>query len=81
VEALSPEDAILSLLAERAAGKTICPSEAARRLDETAWRTHMDAVRTSGVILWRQGRITVLQKGEPVDPRHAVGPIRYGRPG
>jgi len=34
----SAEAAILSLLAEREAGKSICPSEAARRLDPETWR-------------------------------------------
>ena len=45
------EQAILALLAERAPGKTICPSEVARALaqdNEAQWRPMMPAVRSAG---------------------------------
>ncbi len=71
------ETAILALLAERAAGKTICPSEAARQLDREDWRAQMDRVRDAGIRLAAAGAIDVTQKGVPVDPHAAKGPIRY----
>jgi hypothetical protein len=72
--------AILDLAHARGPGKTICPSEAARRLDPDAWRALMPAVREAAARLQDQGRITVTQRGRPVDPRTAKGPIRLGLP-
>ena len=62
------EQAILSLLGERGAGKSICPSEAARRLDAQDFRAHMHAVREAGRALADRGVIEVTRKGRPVDP-------------
>lgn len=73
-------DAILGLLAERGAGKTICPSEAARRVQPAAWRPLMDDARRVGARLAGEGRLVITQRGEPVDPAAAKGPIRYRLP-
>jgi hypothetical protein len=71
--------AILDLLAQRDAGKTICPSEAARALAGDAFRDEMDAVRAAAWELADEGAIEVTQHGEPV-PRESVrGPIRLRR--
>jgi hypothetical protein len=86
------EAAILALLAERGAGKTICPSEAARRVaaqsgpsakpavssphDPTAWQALMEPARAAARRLHAAGRIVITQHGHPVDPSHAKGPIR-----
>lgn len=72
------EAAILELLAERARGATICPSEAARRLapDEDAWRPLMEPAREAARRLVAAGRIEITQKGRVVDPSTARGPIR-----
>ncbi|MEM9809839.1 MAG: DUF3253 domain-containing protein [Pseudomonadota bacterium] len=76
---MTPRQAILSLLYERAAGKTICPSEAARRLAGAGdWRALMTDIRTAGRALADEGVLVVRQGGETVDPRTARGPIRYG---
>ena len=72
------EEAILALLAERSEGKTICPSEAARAVGGTAWRDQMPLAREAAAALAAEGRIVVLQKGEPVDALKARGPIRLG---
>lgn len=66
---------ILSLLAERAPGATICPSEVARALD-VDWRPLMPAVREAAAGLVAEGRIDVTQGGEVVDLTAARGPIR-----
>lgn len=72
------EDAILTLLAERGEGKSICPSEAAKRAaDGGDWRPLMDAVREKGRSLAAEGRIEVTQGGERVNPSSARGAIRY----
>jgi hypothetical protein len=82
--ALSPADieaAIAALLARRAPGRTICPSEAARALDADGWRARMDAVRAVAFAMADRGELEVTQRGEVVDGRAARGPIRLRRPG
>lgn len=72
------ERAILELLAERGDGKTICPSEAARRLDAAGWRGRLLDVRAAISRLHEQGRVVVTQRGRPVDLATARGAIRVG---
>ena len=75
------EDAIGQLLDRRAAGATICPSEAARRVDPDGWRELMpDARRVAGRLV-ADGRVEMTQRGEVVDPATARGPVRLRRPG
>jgi hypothetical protein len=69
------EEAILGLLAGRAPGRTICPSEAARAL-AADWRPLMDPVRAVACDLADAGRLEVVQRGAVVDGRAARGPIR-----
>ncbi len=78
------EAAILELLAERGAGKTICPSEAARRVASVIsdagaredWEPLMEPARAAARRLVAAGRIVITQGGHVVDPSHAKGPIR-----
>ncbi len=73
------EAAILDLLAARGAGKTICPSEAARRVAGDAreqWEPLMEPARAAARRLVSAGRIVITQGGRVVDPSHARGPIR-----
>ena len=76
---MTPEDAILALLAERTAGATICPSEAARRLrgPEGNWRAHMDAVHAATDALVASGVIALSWQGQPMQKRR--GPYRIAR--
>jgi hypothetical protein len=75
------EDAIGELLDRRAPGATICPSEAARRVDPDGWRDLMpDARRVAGRLV-ADGRVEMTQRGEVVDPGTARGPVRLRRPG
>ena len=70
------EVAILSLLSQRDFGKTICPSEAARAVDEDRWRELMEPARMAARRLVNAGKIVITQGGQPVDPSRAKGPIR-----
>lgn len=69
---------IRTLLRHRA-GRTICPSDAARVVGGDRWRALMDEAREVAYALAGAGELQVLQKGEPVpDPRAARGPVRLG---
>jgi hypothetical protein len=73
------ETAILELLDARASGATICPSEAAQRVDADGWRELMEPARRAARRLVDRGRLEVLQQGRVVDPSRARGPIRLRR--
>ena len=74
------ENAILLLLKQRRPNATICPSEAARKVAgrdaPDRWRPLMQAARNAARRLYNQQKIIILQKGSPVDPSSAKGPIR-----
>ncbi len=74
------EAAILALVEKRGAGKSICPSEAARAVYPERWRDHMRQVRQAAVHLARRGDIVILRKGKPVDPNDFRGVYRLGLP-
>ena len=80
----SIEDAIFALLGEREAGKTICPSEAARSAwsgeDAEGWRGLMPQVRATAVGLARAGRLVITRKGKPADPNSFKGVYRLRLP-
>ena len=71
---------IIRLVEERGAGKTICPSEAARAERGDDWRSLMKPVRRVAQNLAREGRIAIYRKGKPVDPDNFKGVIRLGLP-
>jgi len=80
------ERAILELLEGRAAGATICPSEAARRVateagdpGEDAWRELMEPARMAARRLVDRGEVLITQRDRVVDPSTAKGPIRIRR--
>jgi hypothetical protein len=70
------EEAILSLVSERGASSSICPSEAARKVLREDWRDWMQRTRMAARRLAQQGKIEIRQQGNLVDPDHAKGPIR-----
>jgi len=88
------EEAVLRLLEARAAGATICPSEAARAVaaasgpsvgpsssGDEAWRALMEPARAAARRLVARGEAEITQGGRVVaDPSHAKGPIRIRRP-
>lgn len=71
--------AILALLAERAAGASVCPSEVARRVSPQ-WRPLMERTREAARRLVAEGAIEIVQRGRVVDPSTARGPIRLRLP-
>jgi hypothetical protein len=73
------ETAISALLDQRDPGKTICPSEAARAVGGDEWRDLMPSAREAAKRMADRGEIVVTQRGEPVDPLTARGPIRLRR--
>ena len=66
--------AVLRGLAAERAGRTFCPSEAARRLSDD-WRPLMARVRAVAAGL---DDLTATQGGVEVDAASARGPIRLG---
>jgi len=74
------EAAILAALARRRPGATICPSEAARRLDADGWRARMPEIRAAASRMAADGRLVVTLRGTPVDPAKIRGPVRFGLP-
>jgi hypothetical protein len=73
------ERAILELLATRDRGATICPSEAARRVDPSGWRELMERTRRAARRLVAGGKVVIKQRGHVVDASRARGPLRIGR--
>ena len=74
------ETAIADLLDARGAGKTICPSEAARRVDPQDWRPLMEPARRAAGRLVEAGEVEMTQRGQVVDPATVRGPVRLRRP-
>ena len=72
---------IRDLLSARDAGKTICPSEAARAVGGEDWRDLMQPARDAAHELVALGEVEVTQKGEVVDVTTARGPVRIRRKG
>lgn len=73
-------EAELLRLADERGDKTFCPSEAARALDARHWRPLMPAIRTIAQRLVTAGQLSCTQRGQPVQPEEAQGPIRLARP-
>lgn len=74
------EEEILTRLAGRDAGSSICPSEVARAVfPESSWRSRMEDVRRAARRLAHRGEIRITQKGRTVDPAAFRGPIRLAR--
>ena len=78
----TPEAAILSLVRARGPDKSICPSEAARRLaamqgTDAAWRALLSPIRRAGARLAAEGQIDILRKGRPVAADAIRGVVRF----
>lgn len=70
------EAEILRLCEMRGAGKSICPTDAAKSLGAENWRAQLHKVRIAAIKLARAGRIDILRKGKPVPPEDIRGVIR-----
>ena len=77
------EAALLRRVAERGLGKTLDPTEVARDLGGAhpdQWGPLMQPIRRVAVALAEQGRLVILRKGKPVDPRDFKGVYRLTAP-
>ena len=72
--------ALRSLAQARGPAKTFCPSEVARSLGGRKWRARLPAIRAVAAALIDNGELRCTQRGLPVDPETAVGPIRLVLP-
>ncbi len=76
--------AILRLLRERGAGKTICPSEVARAVaagdDRRDWEPLMEPVRAAARRLQNEGKLVFTQRGQVIDGVTAKGAVRLRLP-
>ncbi|MEO1550485.1 MAG: DUF3253 domain-containing protein [Pseudomonadota bacterium] len=70
---------LLDLAQVRGPKKSFCPFEVARALCSD-WRPMMPLVRACAAELVDQGRLRATQKGLPVHPLRAKGPIRLRLP-
>lgn len=68
----------MELARKRGSGKTFCPSEIACLLERQNWRARMEEIRSVGQELVDDDFLLCTQKGNPVDPKLAIGPIRFG---
>lgn len=76
-------DTILTLVRERGNDKTICPSEAARKLagsDPDLWGAMMPVVRRVTLDLAKEGRVVIYRKGKAISPDMLKGVYRIGLP-
>jgi hypothetical protein len=72
----SIEDEILEMLMRRGEGKTICPSEVARKLYPESWREELEHVRQIARKLVKEEKIVITQAGQVIDPDSFKGAIR-----
>jgi hypothetical protein len=80
---------ILETLAGLSEGASISLMDAAKAVAEIRrrpkdgpelWRRYMNAVRQQATHLARQGRIEIVRKGEPVEPKNFKGVVRLRLP-
>jgi len=81
---------ILALLQQGGAGHSLSLSDVARAFAEPRrkksdppeiWRRYMNAVRQQALFLARSGKIVILRRGEPQDPKAPIkGLIRLALP-
>ena len=74
-QAFDFKDDILTLLHDRGANKTICPSEVLPP-DLKQDKVMMEHVRRSARLLAAENKIEITQSGKVVDPTSFKGPIR-----
>ncbi len=78
------EGLMIRLAEARGAGKTICPTEAAKAWalakGREDWQSGLKSVRATAVRLAKAGALTVYRKGKPADPDDFRGVYRIGLP-
>ena len=74
------ETAILDLLAQVPAGKSVSPEQVARAVDPESWRRMLGRVRAIAIGLARQRRLVITRHGKPADPDTFKGVYRLRLP-
>ncbi|WAJ30854.1 DUF3253 domain-containing protein [Antarcticirhabdus aurantiaca] len=75
--------AILDALAAQSQGRSIDPTAVARSIagsDERLWSRLMAPIRAEAVRLAEEGRLVIVRKNRPVDPRAFKGVYRLRAP-
>ncbi|WP_210484307.1 DUF3253 domain-containing protein [Microvirga antarctica] len=77
------ETAMLAMVAAKGPGRTVGPTDVARAIGgdkPDGWGPLMQPVRAVAVRLMKEGRLTILRKGRPVDPDDFKGVYRLTVP-
>lgn len=61
-------------------GRSVEPAEVAKAMEPEQWRRMLPKVRAAALRLMRQGRLTIVKKGKPVDPNDFRGVTRLRLP-
>ena len=69
--------AVRALLRSRQPGRSICPSDVARLVGGTTWRTLLPLVRERAVKMTGRGELEILRRGRVVKRRPTEGVLRY----
>jgi hypothetical protein len=79
---MTPEEAILELIAAAKLGRTVHPTDAARLMYKgnkpDGWMDKMPSIRHAAIHLARQGKISLYRKGKIADPNSIKGVYRLG---
>ncbi len=71
------EAAVRALLRSRQPGRSICPSDIARLVGGTTWRTLLPVVRARAVKMAERGELEILRRGRVVKSQPTEGVLRY----
>lgn len=69
-----------SPVAPRTIAIEIADDRAKENSPRDAWRKYLMAVKQQAKYLARQGRISILRRGKPIDPNKMKGLVKYSLP-
>jgi hypothetical protein len=69
--------AMRALLRSRDPGRSICPSDVARIVGGSTWRTLLPMVRDHAVAMSERGEIEIVRRGQVVTENPTKGVLRY----
>jgi len=80
---------VIAILDALSSGKALTFQDVARAIAKdrkkpkdgpNLWRRYMNAVKQQAIHMAKSGRIEIIRKGEPVDPRDFKGIVKMRRP-
>ena len=71
--------AIFELTGACEVGKSVTPTQVAQAVSPKHWKKLLSEVKAEAVRLAKDGKITILRKGKPIDPDNFKGLYRIGR--